>query len=203
MNPQENHSKMTNRDLRRTATPTYAGANIFRRLEVDVDFPSLPQYPMRQQSAAAKLAPRPGIKRSPQLTNVFLGLALLAALLAATVTLPFIWRTVGAINPPPAPSPQAPLDFKLIKKRFHKVHILATRQEVEELLGPPSPEAADEPQLQSIDAVVEAHPDRYEIYGGEVKFRCWLKWTDPTDKGRWVAVLFVGDKAFHLLKKGF
>jgi hypothetical protein len=45
--------------------------------------------------------------------------------------------------------------------------------------------------------MVDAHPDRYP---GE---QAWLKWADPEDEDRWVAVFTAGGTVHYALKKGF
>jgi hypothetical protein len=96
-----------------------------------------------------------GLSRTVRL---LVGLTLLAGLLGTSY---FVCGAADALNnPPPAPR-RLPLDFELVQRRFGQALLMASREEVEELLGPPSPQKDYEPDFWKVDALVEAHPDRY------------------------------------------
>jgi hypothetical protein len=95
------------------------------------------------------------------------------------------------------PQPRTPLDFKLIQERVDKVY-MRDREEVDALLGPPSPQQSWEPEFAPTEEMVRYHPDRYP--SGPF---WWTKWTDPQDENKWVAILFAGGKGCHVVKKGF
>src|SRR5205807_1913756 len=118
----------------------------------------------------------------------------LGYLVIAAVASYCIWRMVTTGEQPLPTPPRLPLDFKVIQGRFAQVRPGKSREEVEELLGPPSQERCWD--IDFWDPVMEAHPDRYP---GEW---VWVKWTDPNDEGRWIAVFFAGDIAYHTRKKG-
>jgi len=124
------------------------------------------------------------------------GLPFKALLLAAFLISAFCLRWNLPKPGPLNSAPQWPYDFRLIQERCGKVDY-RTRDEVEALLGPPSPYSW-EPEFAEYEARVRYHPDRYPEGRS-----WWTKWTDPEDQNRWVAVLFIGDRACHVVKKGF
>jgi hypothetical protein len=93
--------------------------------------------------------------------------------------------------------PAVPLDFNLVQERFARVGPGMREQEVFALLGMQHAARFREPEFDRIDALVNAHPDRYP---GE---HYWAKWADPEDEGKWVAVFFAAGHVYHVLKKGF
>ena len=104
------------------------------------------------------------------------------------------WRADS--TPPPI---WEPIDFKLIQERYDKVGWGIKSSEVEALLGPPDLVQTREPEFQYYDDLVTYRPDRYP--SGPF---WWLKWTDPNDEGKWVAVFFGGDDTVcYVIKKGF
>jgi hypothetical protein len=156
-----------------------------------MSFSSLPNCPLNDNSFEINCA-----EKSRQGTSPFRVMLGVGCLLAIAALLYCAWRMVTASEPAP-PSPRIPLDFKLIQERFGRVPLGATREEVEEMLGPPSSCPAWDADFDSINRLVEAHSDRYR---GDW---LWAKWTDSIDEGKWVAVFFCGGTARHFLTNGF
>jgi hypothetical protein len=154
---------------------------------------SLPPIPTLQWPAAFKSLKKSGPAIPPRVVTVLLSVAMVAGL---ATTCYWLWRALDAIQRPAPPPPRVPLDFKLVRQRFRQVRPMASREEVEELLGPPSFQTEYEPDFEDINARVWARPDRYP---GE---HSWAKWIDPQDKGKWVAVFFAGDRVYRTLHKG-
>jgi hypothetical protein len=103
-----------------------------------------------------------------------------------------------AIQRPPEP-PAAPLDFHTIEKRYPKVHLFASREEVVALLGPPNAHIVPDPDLMRWTE--EAEDSHRGL--GMPRNRVWEMWIDPKDEGRRVAILFAGGKVYAVHKKGF
>jgi hypothetical protein len=156
-----------------------------------MDFSSLPSYPALHNPISAKRNQERGIGLSPRATRI---LRDLLVLVVGGMMLYELREMTAERRPAPH---RAPLDFKLVQERIGKVLMLDSNK-VEALLGPPSPQQSWEPEFQLYEAVVAAHPDRYP--SGSF---WWTKWTDPNDEGKWIAVFFVGGKAYHVEKKGF
>jgi hypothetical protein len=117
---------------------------------------------------------------------------LLVAVLVAAFCLRWNLPRPGQLDSGPQPR----LDFRLIQERSSKVDN-RTPDEVEALLGPPSPYSW-EPEFAEYEERVRIRPDRYPK-----GMSWWTKWTDPEDEGRWVAVHFMGGRAYHVVTKGF
>lgn len=158
-----------------------------------MDFSSLPQFP----SAFRLAAPAHALRKlpSPRLTRALLGLGVLSA---AGLSLYALWPNVAAMIQRPTPAPTAPLDFRIIQQRYDDMPLSATPEEVRWQLGPPSSE--DDPGIESVEVMIEYHPDRYP---GHVETRYWLKWADPNDQDKWVRVLMVDGKVLFKYKHGF
>jgi hypothetical protein len=132
---------------------------------------------------------------TPRQTRLLLNLACLAGI---AIFLVWLRQAADTTRRPPLPPP-GPLDFKLVRERFAKVRSGMGAKEVFDLLGAPVLSAPfREPEFDTIEAVVDAHPDRYP---GEGHDRYWVKWTDPADERSWVAVLVVGGFTYHPLDK--
>jgi hypothetical protein len=97
----------------------------------------------------------------------------------------------------PQPPPK-PLDFNTIKERYEKAYSGKSFDDVEALLGPPDSIQTREPEFQIWENIVADRPDRYP--SGE---NYWLKWTDPTDRNKWIAVFFRGHTSIRAIKKSF
>jgi hypothetical protein len=100
-------------------------------------------------------------------------------------------------------TPQPPLAFELVEKRYRDLWRCGNREEVEALLGPPSQRNVSEPELREIE---ESLWNMGRNWFPSV--RVWDKWSDPKDAGRWVAVLYYAEdstvnKVYVKLKKGF
>lgn len=161
-----------------------------------VDVPSLPRYPSPQQPPAADAPARRGWRVTPRQTRLLIDLAWLAGIVVL-----FVWLRQAADSTRHPPQPAVPLDFTLVRERFANVRLGMSSEEVFDLLGPPGPSAlVREPEFDGIEAVLEAHPDRYPA---ERRGRYWLKWANPKDEGTWAAVLITGGHVAHLEKKGF
>jgi hypothetical protein len=119
----------------------------------------------------------------------------LGLLAAIVVLLVWLGQLAEAVRHPPQPA--GPLDFKLVQERFARVHPGMRSEEVFELLGPQHSARFWEPEIERIDGVVKAHPDRYPGEG------YWAKWADPEDESKWVAVFIAGGQVHHSLKGGF
>jgi hypothetical protein len=122
------------------------------------------------------------------------------ALVVAFLVLLFYLR--GFVTPTskksPTPPPRPALDFKLIAERFVKVRLHANREEVEQLLGPPSsPDSSWEPFLS------EWGSQAYYSNRGLPEDRYWDVWIDPNQEGRGVAILYANGKVLSKEKRGF
>jgi hypothetical protein len=102
-------------------------------------------------------------------------------------------------EPPIAPPPPLPLEFKLVQDRYVKIQLFQDRAEVEQLLGPPCPEHEPVPEFVNWERLAEHSHRHMGIPDG----RIWERWIDPEDKGKWVAVLFAGERVYSKGKKGF
>lgn len=164
-----------------------------------MDLFSLPPFrSLHAQSAVPRIVTSAGepisLRGSYRLRDLLL-------LVAVAVLFHWLAKTTAAIErPAPGPEPQVPLVFSLVEERFGKVHVLATREEVEELLGPPSPTNATwEADLAAWEALAERSLRDVDMPGD----RWWALWIDPKDSGRGVAILFAGGKVRHVARKGF
>jgi hypothetical protein len=102
-------------------------------------------------------------------------------LLAIAALVYWLRETTAAIEHPRAPRPVLVLDFKLVKERFGKISPSASRNEVEKLLGPPSP--PNEHWEADLQWWAESGDSR--VTGDD---RVWDLWIDPGDQGRGVAI---------------
>jgi hypothetical protein len=92
------------------------------------------------------------------------------------------------------PAPQ-PLDFELVVQRFDKIKTFPSRNEIEKLLGPPT-WVTSSPKDWEVD--IFAYSDF-----GIPKDRILLKWIDPNDDRKWVAVRCAEGKVYSKYKHGF
>ena len=85
-------------------------------------------------------------------------------------------------------------DFEIVQRRCVRVFGMS-EAELYAHLGAPTGPYSLEPEMEQIDGVFAAHPDRYPS-----KFRHWSKWVDPNDPQRWVAVMICGDRVYHTVQ---
>lgn len=164
---------------------------------------ALPQYPGGQNRCTPTQAKGNTSSLSPEGDRVLLNLAWLIGIL---VLLWFLRRMTDAIERSQAPIPPLePFDFRLIEKRYIKVPVYGngTRQEVEQLLGPPTEHCAQGPELVEAE---EYFSDKGRIWMPNLN-KVWDRWSDPSDPNRWVAVMYEGNselsKAYAKTKRGF
>jgi hypothetical protein len=126
----------------------------------------------------------------------------LVLLVALAVMLYGLRQMTGAIPQRQAP-PRPPLPFEVVMKRYRDVRLGDSREQVEEVIGPPTERHAGGPELDEAGADAEHSHRHLGIPGG----RFWHLWSDPKDGGRWVAVLYAGpypaEEVYWKLKKGF
>ena|SRR5579871_153833 len=158
-----------------------------------MDFSSLPRYPTPGRPQLAGPQAESGWHSSRRAARVFRDLAWLAG-----IAIFLLWLRNVADTARQPPQPWGPLEFQLIQERFRQLQACVYRKQVFDLLGPPQFSGRiSEPEFEEINALVQAHPDRYP-------HECsWAKWADPADEGKWVAVFFSGDRVERVLKKGF
>jgi hypothetical protein len=78
--------------------------------------------------------------------------------------------------------------------------LFASREEVYELLGPPSSiNSAWGPDLRRWAERAEHSNRHLGIPDGGF----WDLWIDPRDGSKGIAILFAGGKVYHIAKKGF
>ena len=160
-----------------------------------MDFSSLRQYPMPPGLRTAWW-PSKLVRHSARWERIILGLALVVAIVALTS---WLRRAAKALDLPPPP-PRPPLDFKLVKERYSQLRSLATREQVHELLGPPStPTGVWQRDL----AEWESSAEWSHRHLGIPADRFWELWTDPDDPGTGVAILFADYKIYHIGRRGF
>lgn len=148
-------------------------------------FLSLPSYP-KARPGPEWVDGAPPDFRSPR-RNIFLNLFMLAAILTLLA-----WLREFGFQIRTAPlEPRPPFDFALILQRYGDVQFLQSREEVEELLGPPSPQRVPEPRFVRWEA-------RADNGGRNLlpRDRIWEKWIDPDDERRWIAILFADRKVY-------
>jgi hypothetical protein len=153
-------------------------------------FLSLPSYPTAKPGVHSVDGAPPDF-RSPR-RNIFLNLFMLAAILALLAWL----REFGLETHTAPPAPRPPFDFALILQRYGDVQFFQSREEVEELLGPPSPQRVPEPRFARWEAWLDN--------GGRnvlPRNRIWEKWIDPEDEQRWIAILFADRKVYFKGRK--
>jgi hypothetical protein len=160
-----------------------------------MDFLSMPRYPAAERPQAVDSAATTGLMRVARGDRVLLALALLTAMAAMLLGLR-LWILSGEPLSEPPPRPQ--LDFSLVQARFEQLRLFASRAEVEDLLGPPSPDQTWEAEFAEWTELAE-----YRHRALPEGIRLWEKWTDPQDKNRWVAVLFAAGQVYAFHKKGF
>jgi hypothetical protein len=162
-----------------------------------VDISSLPTFPTRKLNRSA--GPE---KTIPQLSPR--GKRILWELAFLVIFASMLWYLRGLVTPttenPPSP-PRRPFDFELVTKRFFKeVQVFASREEVEELLGPPSPlDDTWVPYFPQWMALAEHNHRDFGIPND----RFWEVWTDPEHEGKGVAILFAGGKVYYKAWRGF
>jgi len=139
---------------------------------------------------------------TPRQVQILVNLALLAGILAlllwARQTVADIERTREAERAREA----EPLDFRLVVEQFGRVERGASREQVEQLLGPPTEGHAWGPEVEE-----------FELHwwnGGRNIFpadREWDRWSDPANPERWAAVVYIRwpekRRVYGKLKKGF
>jgi hypothetical protein len=147
-------------------------------------FTSLPEYVAIQRTSST--GPRKCDRVcSPRVTRIAVELLVLSAIGGLVLELQ---RIHTALQSPPSPAPaqrsRPPLNFKLIQERYGLVHEGATREEVEELLGPPT------------------RPN-FAPFNPRRPHWVWDGWSDPKDKGKWVIVLYAEGKVVIKQMNGF
>jgi hypothetical protein len=89
------------------------------------------------------------------------------------------------------------LDFKLVEERCANIGYGMRREQIEAILGPPSERNVWDPELKEIAEQRNRAP----------KVQAWDRWSDPKNRGRWLAILYAGDTradAFYwIIKRGF
>jgi hypothetical protein len=152
-------------------------------------FLSLPSYP-KVKPGVDWVDGAPPDFRSPR-RNIFLNLFMLAAILALLAWL----RELGLPIRTAPPAPRPPFDFALVLQRYGDVQHLQSREEVEELLGPPSPQRVPEARFVRWEA-------RLDNGGRNLlpQDRIWEKWIDPDDEQRWIAILFADRKVYFKVR---
>jgi hypothetical protein len=139
--------------------------------------------------------PTPGVdarfslRRPRLLTDLALFVAIIALLAWLRLTADGIQRA-RSFTP-------ASLDFEIIQERLASVERLQPSQsEVEKWLGPPTQRGVWESEVKEWEAkrFKNATPPGDHV---------WEKWTDPKDKGKWVAILFMDGQYYHMITKGF
>lgn len=155
-----------------------------------MDFSSFPKYPVPREAGAATRAPKYAQNISLRGPRILLDLLLLACIVVLLYELR--WATARTEHPQ-APPPQPLLDFRLVVERYGQSQELATLQEIEELLGPPTHRKYWGPEVQELDRIGPWWPmDRH-----------WAKWADPENEGRFVVILFAEDRVLWRHKQGF
>ncbi len=158
----------------------------------------LPKYPASQRASPASVSGRREVL-SPRATRILLDLVLLILIV---VILYELRPTTPAVEPPP-PSPP-PLTFALIKDRYDLVHLGMTGEDVEALFGPPTEHEVSNRELKEVEDELwnfgrNPMPEPSEMF--------WDRWSDPANKGRWVAVLYRGysksARVYATIKEGF
>jgi hypothetical protein len=101
---------------------------------------SLPTFPDSQPGAP----PMDSKKNRPTISSrwvaVLFYLAIFGSLIIASC---YFWQLVDSLENPEMPSLRLPLDFELVRQRYHQIRYFLTQGEVEQLLGPPSPANGD------------------------------------------------------------
>jgi hypothetical protein len=113
------------------------------------------------------------------------------------------WR---AASQAPLTSPlREPIDFKLIQRTYYNTYqgkpgsiLKLNYTEVERVLGPADAQQSHEPEYRWLEESVSKRRGLFPE--GNL---WWLKWTDPNDKNKWVAIFFIGDKSHYMIKGGF
>jgi hypothetical protein len=163
-----------------------------------MDFSTLPKWQPRDGQGSNTRLPQGSQGISPPLTRTIRDLALLVAFV---VMLYVLRQMTAALERPRLRA--SPLAFKVVEERYNKVHLLASREEVEELLGPPTQRHAAGPDLQEAELAAQYSSRHVEMPVD----RFWHKWVDTNDEARWVAVLYAGQdteyKVCWILKNGF
>jgi len=158
----------------------------------------LPKYPALQRAGPAESLSGHREVLSPRASRILFDLAWLILIV---VILYELRPTTPAIE---HPRPCSPLDFAVIKARYDRVHWGMTGGEVEALLGPPTEHDVSDPELEDVEKKLwnfgrNPMPEPSEMF--------WDRWSDPANKGRWVAVLYQGYSksaiVYATIKRGF
>jgi hypothetical protein len=165
-----------------------------------MDLSSLPDFPKPPTPRSPSRAEKTGQTISPRKARILRDLALLAAIAVLLYWAREAARTIEHRSASPLPQP--PLEFGLIEERFSKVKMFASRQEVAELLGPPSP-PRDYGVWKADLRQWEEWAEQFNRHLGIPSDRSWELWTDPKEEGKGVAILFAEGKVYHRAKKGF
>jgi hypothetical protein len=170
------------------------------KLPTVMDLSSFPNYPTPPTPQATSRADKTKPTISPRAARIFRDLALLIAIGAL-----FYWARQTAKtfeHPPAAPLPDPPLEFRLIEERFNNVKMFASRQQVAELLGTPSP-PRDYGTWRADLRQWEERAKHSHRHLGIPSDQSWELWTDSRDERKGVAILFADAKVYYRAKKGF
>lgn len=154
-----------------------------------MDLSSLPDYPTFPRSASANCAEKIDQSvLSPRMRRRLWDFAFLVAIIMLLCWLRWMTTQIKHSSVPPRP----PLEFELIKKNRKKVRLQLSREQVEELLGPPSNRVFPEADLQKC----LEHAEHSHRHLGIPQNRVWDTWSDPKDEDKWIAVLYADGKAY-------
>lgn len=152
---------------------------------------SLPQYRSLQSFALGARWQQP----KPWLTRRELQvLRDLAVLLTIFVLLQeYVLALTSALERPIVPERPGLVDFERVQRNFHSIRHPASREEVEQLLGPPAT-LVWQPRFADVE-------ERLKV--GAPTRRIWEMWTDPREPSKSVTILFADGYVRYIEKKGF
>jgi len=160
-----------------------------------MDLSTLPRYP--EPVARNPVSPESSLDPMPQRIKI---LWLCLKVMAIFATLFWLDFAVNRLQPKrPVPIERTPYEFHFVEYRYDHVGNTATRERVEELLGPPTEPIVISPELEEIIPDLEWSNRHFGLPADRV----WVRWTDPRDPSKSVTILFAGDRVYHKMKTGF